>query len=119
MSRIGAEFSQNFNLDNLWSAFMRLEDRRLTFTDYRRHRRLGAEVDNALGPCTTTIKSSFAAALAPSDFLEGDDASAIDARPKVQTFHPMVSAGLDVCVDCLYREKRTKKLEKKCLRSAQ
>ncbi|CAB3385239.1 Hypothetical predicted protein [Cloeon dipterum] len=76
MSRIGAEFSQNFNLDDLWSALMRLDDRRLTFTD------------------------------------------AIDACQKVQTFHPMVSAGLNVCVDCLYREKRTKKLEK-CLRSAQ
>ncbi|CAB3384119.1 Hypothetical predicted protein [Cloeon dipterum] len=76
MSRIGAEFSQLFNLDNLWSALMRLEDHRLTFTE----------------------RTSYT--------------SAIDARQKFQMFHPMVSAGLDVRVDCLYREKRTKKLEK-------
>ncbi|CAB3384316.1 Hypothetical predicted protein [Cloeon dipterum] len=29
MSRIGAEFSQNFNLDNLWSAFMWASNRRI------------------------------------------------------------------------------------------
>ncbi|CAB3384595.1 Hypothetical predicted protein [Cloeon dipterum] len=45
-------------------------------------------------------------------YLKGDYASAIDALQKVQIFDPTVSAGLDVRAHCLYREKRTKELEK-------
>ncbi|CAB3384120.1 Hypothetical predicted protein [Cloeon dipterum] len=97
MSRIGAEFSQLFNLDNLWSALMWASNRRIG----------GLRVDKSIPEI-----------LLLSEATEGNlqrtpnHACAIDARQKFQMFHPMVSAGLDVRVDCLYREKRTKKLEK-------
>ncbi|CAB3384312.1 Hypothetical predicted protein [Cloeon dipterum] len=91
MSRIGAEFSQNFNLDDLWSALMWASNRRIG----------GLRVDKSI-PEVLLLSEAPEGNLqrTPNDawLLRLEDrrltfTDAIDAFQKVQTFHLMVSAG--------------------------